>query len=50
MTVASREEKVYPDGRRELTDFAQAALADSPIYNDDLAPVRIEQRTWTTYS
>jgi NCS1 family nucleobase:cation symporter-1 len=50
MTVASREEKVYPDGRHELTDFAQDALADSPIYNDDLAPVRIEQRTWTTYS
>lgn len=50
MTVAAREERVYPDGRHELTDEAQAALADSPIYNHDLAPVRIEQRTWTTYS
>jgi NCS1 family nucleobase:cation symporter-1 len=50
MTVASREERVYPDGRHELSDFAQGALADSPIYNEDLAPVRIEQRTWTTYS
>jgi NCS1 family nucleobase:cation symporter-1 len=50
MTVASREETVYPDGRHELTDFAQSALADSPIYNDDLAPVRIEQRTWGTYA
>ena len=42
MTVAAREERVYPDGRHELTDEAQTALADSPIYNDDLAPVRIE--------
>jgi nucleobase:cation symporter-1, NCS1 family len=50
MTVASREETVYPDGRHELTDFAQAALADSPLYNDDLAPVRIEERTWSTYA
>ena len=50
MTVAAREERVYPDGRHELTDEAQAALADSPIYNDDLAPVRIEQRTWSTYA
>ena len=50
MTVAAREEKVHPDGRHELTDASQAALADSPIYNDDLAPVRIEQRTWNTYA
>jgi NCS1 family nucleobase:cation symporter-1 len=50
MTVAAREERVYPDGRHELTDEAQAALSDSPIYNDDLAPVRIEQRTWSTYA
>lgn len=50
MTVAAREERVYPDGRHELTDDAQAALADSPIYNEDLAPVRIERRTWSTYA
>jgi NCS1 family nucleobase:cation symporter-1 len=50
MTVAAREERIYPDGRHELSDEAQAALADSPIFNDDLAPVRIEQRTWTTYA
>ena len=50
MAVAAREERVYPDGRHELTDEAQTALADSPLYNEDLAPVRIEQRTWTTYS
>jgi NCS1 family nucleobase:cation symporter-1 len=50
MTVASREERIYPDGRHELTDEAQAALGDSALYNEDLAPVRIEQRYWTTYS
>jgi NCS1 family nucleobase:cation symporter-1 len=50
MTVAAREERVYPDGRHELTDEAQAALADSPLYNEDLAPVRIEQRNWNTYA
>jgi nucleobase:cation symporter-1, NCS1 family len=50
MTVAAREERIYPDGRHELTDESQGALADSPIYNDDLAPVRIEQRTWNTYA
>jgi NCS1 family nucleobase:cation symporter-1 len=49
MTVATGE-TVHPDGRHELTTDAQAALADSAIYNDDLAPVRIEQRTWDTYS
>jgi NCS1 family nucleobase:cation symporter-1 len=50
MTVAAREERVYPDGRHELTDDAQAALTDSPLYNEDLAPVRIERRNWSTYA
>jgi nucleobase:cation symporter-1, NCS1 family len=50
MTAATFEETVYPDGRHELTPAAQDALADSPIYNEDLAPVRIENRTWTTYA
>jgi NCS1 family nucleobase:cation symporter-1 len=50
MTVAAREERVYPDGRHELTDEAQAALADSSLYNEDLAPVPVQRRTWTTYN
>ena len=50
MTVASREERVYPDGRHELTDEAQSALAESPLINEDLAPVPVERRTWTTYN
>jgi len=50
MTAATYDETIYPDGRHELTPEAQAAVADSPLYNEDLAPVRLERRTWTTYS
>src|SRR5438270_4463563 len=42
------EELVYADGRHELAD--DAAIRDSPLYNTDLAPVPIKQRTWTTYN
>src|SRR6184192_1568511 len=42
------EELVYPDGRHELAD--DTAIRDSPLYNTDLAPVPIKQRTWTTYN
>ena len=31
MTVAAREERVFPDGRHELTEEADLALADSPL-------------------
>jgi NCS1 family nucleobase:cation symporter-1 len=50
MTAAAYEEIVHPDGRHELTEQAQAAVSDSALYNEDLAPVRIEHRTWTTYA
>jgi NCS1 family nucleobase:cation symporter-1 len=50
MTAGTYQEIVHPDGRHELTEGAQADLAGSPLYNDDLAPVRLEQRTWNTYS
>ncbi|HET6380697.1 MAG TPA: NCS1 family nucleobase:cation symporter-1 [candidate division Zixibacteria bacterium] len=50
MTAAAFEEVVHPDGRHELTEQAQASIAHSPLYNEDLAPVRIERRTWTTYA
>lgn len=42
------EEIVYPDGRHELAE--DRAISDSPLYNADLAPVPIRQRTWTTYN
>src|ERR671933_3001548 len=38
----------YPDGRHELRDVGD--LVDSPLWNDDLAPVPIGKRTWTTYN
>jgi NCS1 family nucleobase:cation symporter-1 len=50
MTAAAYEEIVHPDGRHELTQEAQSRLAGSSLYNEDLAPVRTEQRTWTTYA
>ncbi len=50
MTAAAYEEIVHPDGRHELTQEAQSRLAGSSLYNEDLAPVRTEERTWTTYA
>ncbi|MGH3737945.1 MAG: NCS1 family nucleobase:cation symporter-1 [Micromonosporaceae bacterium] len=41
-------EQVHPDGRVELTDRSQ--IADSPYYNDELAPTPLAERTWTTYN
>src|SRR5690348_13628704 len=42
------EEVVYPDGRYELAD--DRGVRGSPLYNDDLAPVPVKRRTWTTYN
>src|SRR2546426_357814 len=42
------EELVYPDGRHELAD--DTAIRNSPLYNEDLAPVPIRRRTWNTYN
>ena len=36
------------DGRVELTD--RARIEASPLYNEDLAPVPIAKRNWTTYN
>ena len=36
------------DGRVELTD--RTRIEASPLYNHDLAPVPLSQRTWTTYN
>jgi nucleobase:cation symporter-1, NCS1 family len=43
-------ELVHPDGRVELDDAATAVLESSALYNHDLAPVRVADRTWTTYN
>ncbi len=37
-----------PDGRVELRDTRR--IQTSPLYNDDLAPVPIGRRNWTTYN
>ena len=50
MTVAMNGQNVLPDGRVELTPEADAALGESPLHNEDLAPVPIAKRTWTTYN
>ena len=38
----------HPDGRVELR--APELLHDSPLYNEDLAPVPVAKRDWTTYN
>jgi len=50
MTAASNEVTIHSDGRHELAPHTEATIADSPLYNADLAPVPLERRNWTTYS
>jgi NCS1 family nucleobase:cation symporter-1 len=38
------------DGRVELNADALESIKTSPLYNEDLAPVPIEKRNWTTYN
>jgi NCS1 family nucleobase:cation symporter-1 len=46
VTIATQIER--PDGRVELIDTAR--VEQSALYNEDLAPVPIARRTWTTYN
>ncbi|TVT44890.1 NCS1 family nucleobase:cation symporter-1 [Amycolatopsis rhizosphaerae] len=39
---------VRPDGRVDLSDTA--SIRGSRFFNDELAPVPVEKRTWTTYN
>src|SRR5436305_8015450 len=39
---------VLTDGRVELSD--RTRIEASPLYNEDLAPVAIARRNWTTYN
>ena len=51
MTAAAMsEELVHPDGRHELKPDVDAALGQSVLHNQDLAPVPVQKRTWTTYN
>ena len=38
----------HPDGRVELSDDAR--IEASPLFNRDLAPVRVKDRSWSTYN
>jgi nucleobase:cation symporter-1, NCS1 family len=40
----------YPDGRVELKPDAFAEISKSPLFNRDLAPVKVSERNWTTYN
>jgi nucleobase:cation symporter-1, NCS1 family len=40
----------HPDGRVELRPEALAEISQSSLYNEDLAPVPISERNWTTYN
>src|ERR1700730_7056570 len=40
----------YPDGRVELKDEAFEEISRSPLFNPDLAPVKVSDRNWTTYN
>jgi len=46
----SSETIQHSDGRVELRPEAAEAIRVSPLYNEDLAPVPIERRNWTTYN
>jgi NCS1 family nucleobase:cation symporter-1 len=49
MRSNSDNEVIYhSDGRVELRD--RAAIESSPLYNEDLAPVPVAKRNWTTYN
>src|SRR6187402_3185380 len=40
----------HDDGRVELNGDALKDIESSPLYNEDLAPVPVEKRNWTTYN
>jgi NCS1 family nucleobase:cation symporter-1 len=50
MTTASSETIEHPDGRVELRPEVAQQIAGSPLYNEDLAPVPVSKRNWTTYN
>jgi len=43
-------EILHSDGRVELDPAERAEIASSPLCNDDLAPVPMPERNWTTYN
>ena len=50
MPTNSTETIQYPDGRVELKHEAFEEISRSPLFNRDLAPVKVSDRNWTTYN
>jgi len=48
--VTNNETIQYPDGRVELKPEAFEEIRKSPLFNRDLAPVKVSERNWTTYN
>src|ERR1700687_2021099 len=48
--MANNETIQHADGRVELRAEAAQEISASPLYNEDLAPVAVARRTWTTYN
>src|SRR6476660_693092 len=40
----------HADGRIELNADAEESIRESSLYNEDLAPVPVAKRNWTTYN
>ena len=40
----------HDDGRVELQPHVLNEIEASPLYNEDLAPVPVDKRNWTTYN
>ena len=48
MTASAIDVIQHADGRVELRDYS--VIEHSPLYNEDLAPVPVAARKWTTYN
>src|SRR6266566_1546678 len=48
--AVSNEIIQYDDGRVELKHDAFVEISASPLFNRDLAPVKVSERNWTTYN
>src|ERR1044072_8756125 len=46
--TSSSETIQHPDGRVELRPEVAEEIGRSPLYNEDLAPLPVSQRNWTT--
>ncbi|HSS21340.1 MAG TPA: NCS1 family nucleobase:cation symporter-1 [Pyrinomonadaceae bacterium] len=50
MTADHAETIQHPDGRVELQPETAEQVRSSPLFNEDLAPVPVARRNWTTYN